>query len=69
MGTRILILEDDGERVAAFRQAALALGADLRVWCDARRMMRELAEHVSHAALISLDHDLIAPKDKTGATG
>ncbi len=56
----ILILEDNGERIAAFQKTVAVLGDDFepKVWRDARSMCAECAAYFSNAALISLDHDL-----------
>lgn len=56
----ILILEDNDERIAAFRQtvAAIGDGIDLKVWRDAPSMIAECEAFFTTAALISLDHDL-----------
>src|SRR5437667_9525588 len=56
----ILILEDNDERIAAFRRAVVTLGADfeLKVWQNAHSMMAECEQFFPIAALISLDHDL-----------
>jgi hypothetical protein len=57
---RILILEDNDERLAAFQRAVAALGDgfELKVWHDAPTMCAECAGYFPDAALISLDHDL-----------
>jgi ADP-ribosylglycohydrolase len=56
----ILILEDNDERIAGFRNAVAALGPelDLKVWRDAHSMIAECEAFFPSAALISLDHDL-----------
>src|SRR5258706_893392 len=56
----ILVLEDNGERIAAFQKAVAALGDgfELRVWRDAPSMCTECVKYFPTAALISLDHDL-----------
>ena len=56
----ILILEDNDERIAGFRQAVELLGAGfaLQIWRDAPSMIAECEAFFSSAALISLDHDL-----------
>lgn len=56
----ILLLEDNDERIMAFRRVVDSLGNDveLRVWRDAPSMCRECEKHFPTAALISLDHDL-----------
>lgn len=55
---RILMLEDDAERLARFRFAAEKLGAELVVWRTAHRMIAEIGSLLGTAALVSLDHDL-----------
>jgi ADP-ribosylglycohydrolase len=57
---RILILEDDNERITAFERAVAALGEgyELKLWHDAPTMCAECEEFFPNAALISLDHDL-----------
>jgi hypothetical protein len=56
----ILILEDNDERIAGFRQAVATLGGDfeLKLWQDAPSMIAECEAFFPTAALISLDHDL-----------
>ena len=56
----ILILEDNDDRIAAFRRAVASLGSDfdLKVWRDAHSMCEECDAYFPRAALISLDHDL-----------
>lgn len=56
----LIILEDNDERVAAFRRAVGGLGEafELRIWRDAPSMGRECEAFFPTAALISLDHDL-----------
>src|SRR6266496_1257587 len=58
----ILLLENDEQRIAAFRQAALALGGryELKVWHDAHSMRNESEAFFPSAALIALDQDLNA---------
>jgi ADP-ribosylglycohydrolase len=58
----ILILEDNEERIAAFKRAIPQLGDgyDLRIWREAHTMCSECADFFPSAALISLDHDLNA---------
>lgn len=58
--TRILLLEDNAERLAGFTRAAACLGSQytLHAWRDANRMMAECHSVLPGAALISLDHDL-----------
>lgn len=56
----ILILEDNEDRIAAFKQAVDRLGdsIELKIWRDAPSMIAECDQYFSSAALISLDHDL-----------
>src|SRR5438105_9388021 len=56
----ILLLEDNDERIAAFKKtiAALGDGFDLKVWRDAPTMIAECDQFFGSTALISLDHDL-----------
>ena len=56
----ILILEDNDERIAAFRNAIANLGRgfEVKVWRDARAMIAECEAFFPTAALISLGHDL-----------
>jgi hypothetical protein len=57
----ILILEDNEQRVRQFRDAAatIAPGVPVRMWHDAKDMMRDLVNCLEHARVISLDHDLV----------
>lgn len=57
----ILILEDSDDRIAAFKTAVSALGANysLRLWHDAPTMMAECVAQFSGACLISLDYQLM----------
>ena len=58
---KILILEDNDDRIAAFRTACAALaGYELIVWSSATEMIADLPNHIMSAALISLDHDLVS---------
>jgi len=67
----ILILEDNEERIADFKNAAYQLGNgyELSVWRDAHSMRAECETHFNTAALISLDHDLNAAPGSTGDPG
>jgi hypothetical protein len=58
----ILLLEDNPDRLGAFRRAIRSLGEDWSVkdWRDAHRMISECEEFLGQAALISLDHDLVS---------
>ncbi len=59
----ILILEDNPDRVQAFRAALACLTPtlDIMVWSDAHAMIREVGGHIDASGLISLDHDLLVP--------
>jgi ADP-ribosylglycohydrolase len=56
----ILVLEDNEDRIAAFKAAVSALGPEFEVvmWRDAPRMVAECAQYFATATLICLDHDL-----------
>jgi len=56
----ILILEDNGARVALLQHAITELGAgyELKIWNDAAAMCAECEAFFPSAVLISLDHDL-----------
>ncbi|MDD4871904.1 MAG: response regulator [Kiritimatiellae bacterium] len=55
---KILILEDNEERIAAFRVACAALSAEAIVWRNAHRMVEDIGQQLAAADVISLDHDL-----------
>ncbi|MEW6303025.1 MAG: ADP-ribosylglycohydrolase family protein [Verrucomicrobiota bacterium] len=57
---KILILEDDAERLEAFRAAVASLGrgVELVSWRDTATMAAECDAHLGDAHLISLDHEL-----------
>lgn len=57
---RILILEDNQERINAFKKAVELLDGEwvLKIWRDAPTMIDECSEYLPNARLISLDHDL-----------
>lgn len=61
----LLLLEDDPERIARFEVVVAGIGQvlPLRVWHDAHAMIREAGPLLHDAAVISLDHDLIAAPD------
>jgi hypothetical protein len=67
---RLLILEDDEERIVRFLATAARVAPlwDHRVWRDARRMARELPALLATPCILSLDHDLEpeAPGDDPG---
>jgi len=54
---KILILEDDIERVGQFQQM-LGESWESYVWNNAHKMIIELPQYLNEADLISLDHDL-----------
>src|SRR5580698_736339 len=56
----ILILEDNGERIAGFEAVVAKLGErfELKLWRDAHAMINECDKYFPTACLISLDHDL-----------
>jgi ADP-ribosylglycohydrolase len=56
----ILILEDNDERIAAFRAAVTQLEpeAELRIWREAHTFVAEAGSFLHRSVLISLDHDL-----------
>lgn len=56
----ILILDDDAKRIERFTAALRTVVPDTQImhWRSAKKMIREAAPHLSHACLISLDHDL-----------
>lgn len=56
----LLLLEDNGERIAAFEAVVRELGEgwQLRVWRDAPTMIAECEDCFGDTHLISLDHDL-----------
>lgn len=68
---RILILEDNEDRIIAFRSIAQAMwpALDLVVWRTAPRFIAEVEGHLARAALISLDHDLNPQADDTTDPG
>jgi CheY-like chemotaxis protein len=55
---RVLILEDNKERRAAFERVAPTLGLEVKCWSDALEMQAECEHFLPQAALISLEHDL-----------
>jgi hypothetical protein len=59
----VLMLEDDLSRLDRFWAVADRLGVELIDWADANKMIAELPAHLTSAALISLDHDLIPLRD------
>jgi ADP-ribosylglycohydrolase len=67
----VLILEDSPDRLEAFRKAVQSLGTDLAIqeWSSAPVMIAECEEHLERAALISLDHDLVAKPGRTSDPG
>jgi FixJ family two-component response regulator len=71
MGHTILILEDDGERIAAFRNAVASLGPQysLRLWHEAPAMICECPALFSDTCLISLDYQLMRMPGAKGHPG
>ncbi|HZW05989.1 MAG TPA: cyclic-phosphate processing receiver domain-containing protein [Phycisphaerales bacterium] len=63
-GPLILVLEDDPTRVEGFARAVkrAAPTAAFRVWKNAHDFIRQTPALLEQAALITLDHDLIAPR-------
>ena len=58
---KLLLLEDNADRIKDFRSAAEELGPDwqLILWQDAPSMLANCEQHFEDVRLISLDHDLI----------
>lgn len=64
----VVILEDDEERIERFARALESIGVSsdrLRIWGDARAMVRAIVDWLPRAAVISLDHDLEPPPDSS----
>lgn len=61
LGSKILILEDNDERLEAFHSAVRSLGGswEIKYWVDAASMIAECGDHLGSAGLVSLDHDLL----------
>ena len=58
---RILILEDNQERIDAFTKALkIYPNLELFVWRDAHSFIRDVDQHLEAANFISLDHDLVS---------
>jgi hypothetical protein len=57
---KLLILEDNADRIDAFRSVVPELGPDwnIQVWNDAPTMLSGCEQHFEDVALVSLDHDL-----------
>ena len=57
----ILLLEDNDERIAAFRAVVSQMepGIELHQWSDAHAYIAESGQFHGRAVLISLDHDLV----------
>lgn len=57
----ILILEDDPARLRRLNAALKVIcpTTEVRVWADAKAMVREVSAVLSAARLVSLDHDLL----------
>lgn len=60
-GSKILILEDNDDRLEAFHSAVRSLGTswEIKYWVDASSMIAECGDHLESTGLISLDHDLL----------
>lgn len=57
---KILMLEDNGDRIAAFQSAVSGLpDCEIVLWRNAPDMIAQFPGHLSSASLISLDHDLV----------
>jgi hypothetical protein len=56
----ILMLEDNVERLRRFADAVQGIrpARELKTWRSARQMVREVADWLPAARLVSLDHDL-----------
>jgi hypothetical protein len=56
----LLMLEDDSERISRFSTTLRAIDPNvvLKIWRDARTMIRELSDFLPGARIISIDHDL-----------
>ncbi|MEN9362040.1 MAG: hypothetical protein RL095_3575 [Verrucomicrobiota bacterium] len=63
---KILILEDNFERQAAFRQVCRELDLEVEIWNSAPRMIAALSTRPKEACIFSLDHDLYDPKEELG---
>lgn len=57
---KLLLLEDDAERLVRFRAVTDELRLSLFVWRSAYQFVTALDEHLPTASVISLDHDLIS---------
>lgn len=66
-----MILEDNDERIQAFRRAIDSLGSNFRlqVWRDAPTMITECHNFLADTCLISLDHDLVPLSDESPDPG
>ncbi|TWU12467.1 hypothetical protein CA54_12910 [Symmachiella macrocystis] len=62
---RVLMLEDEEERVVRFRKVLAKLNSALRliVWETAHSMITEAPAELHNVAFISLDHDLYTESD------
>jgi len=69
MKPKLLMLEDDAERMVRFRAVLAKRDAELVVWRDAHRMIAEVASYLPGAGLISLDHDLEPESDTDPGDG
>ncbi len=70
-GSKVLMLEDDAERVERFNAVLLSIAPalDLIVWDTAHRMIAEVDELLDDARFISLDHDLYTESDTDPGDG
>ena len=66
-----LVLDDDLDRLAGFREVAHTLGErwEVAAWTDAPSMIAEVEPRLAAADLISLDHDLYKLPTATGDPG
>jgi hypothetical protein len=67
----LLLLEDNSERVERFTATFRRIDPrmELRLWRDARQMIRELPAVLPAAQIISLDHDLEPEGSEDPGTG
>lgn len=71
MCRKILVLEDDLDRLRRFRALLAEYHPEFSivVWPDAHVMIRELDQHIDSAALICLDHDLYPADERAPDPG
>jgi hypothetical protein len=67
----IIILEDNDDRILAFKSAVASLGSSfsLRLWRDAPTMIAQCGDCLWDTCLISLDHDLAPLPDSSTNPG